>query len=65
VKIPPQRAVERDARADQALAMIDQQADIELRARQRRRRQRLDSRRQRGARDRDRIDLIALAALAA
>jgi hypothetical protein len=51
--------------ADQALAMVDQQADVELDTGQRRRRQRLDSRRQGRARDRDRIDLIALTALAA
>jgi hypothetical protein len=65
VEVPLQRAVERDARADQALAMVNQQADVELRARQRRRRQRLDPGRKGCARDRDRIDLIALAALAA
>jgi len=31
VKVPLQRAVERDARADQALAVVDQQTDVELR----------------------------------
>ena len=56
VQIPLQRVVERDARANQALAMIDEQPDVELRARQRRRRQRLDPGRQRGARDGDRVD---------
>jgi hypothetical protein len=57
--------MERDAGVDQALAMVDQQADVELDTGQRRRRQRLDSRRQGCARDRDRIDLIAPVALAA
>jgi hypothetical protein len=65
VEVPLQRAVERDARADQALAMVDQQADVELDAGQRRRRQRLDPGRQRGTRDRDRVDVIGLPTLAA
>ena len=65
VQVPLQRVVERDARADQPLAVVDQQPDVELRAGQRRRRQRLDARRQRGARDRERVDPIGLAALAA
>jgi hypothetical protein len=42
VKIPLQRVVEGHAGADETLAMIDQQPQIELRARQRRGRQSLD-----------------------
>ena len=65
VQVPLQRAVERHPGADQALAVIDQQADVELDTGQRRRRQRLDPGRQRGARDRHRVDLIGLPALTA
>ena len=47
------------------LAVVDQEPQVELRAGQRRRRQRLDSRGQRGPGDGDRVDLVALATLAA
>jgi hypothetical protein len=56
VEVPLQRAVEPHPGADQALAVIDQQADVELDTGQRRRRQRLDPGRQRGARDRHRVE---------
>ena len=65
VQIPLQRAVERHARANQPLAVIDQQPQIELRPGQRGGRQRLNAGGQRGASDRDRVDAIGLAALAA
>ena len=45
--------------------MVDQQPQVELRAGQRRRRQCVDSRGQRGPGDGDRVDLVALATLAA
>src|SRR5437868_4193691 len=44
-------------------AVIDQQPDVELRSCQRGHRQRLDPRRQRGPRDRDRVDAVRLTAL--
>ena len=65
VQIPLQRAVERHARANQPLAVIDQQPQIELGPGQRGGRQRLDAGGQRGPGDRDRVDAIGLAALAA
>ncbi len=53
-----QRVVEPDALTDQALAVIDQQPDVELRAGQRRRRQRLDAFGQRRPGDGQRVDAI-------
>ena len=65
VQVPLQRVVQGHARADETLAMVDEQPDVELRARQRRGRQGLDAGCQRGPGNRHRVDLIALAALAA
>jgi hypothetical protein len=65
VQVPLQRVVEPDACPDQPLAMVDEQADVELRSGQLGSRQRLDALGQRGARDRDRVNAVGLAALAA
>jgi hypothetical protein len=62
--MPLQRAVERHALADEALAMIDQQPQIQLGAIQPGGRQLLNVLAQRGARDRERVDAVGLAALA-
>ena len=56
VQVPLQRVVERAARADQPLAMVDQQPNVELRAGQLGRRQRLDALGQRGPCDGERVD---------
>jgi len=63
--VPLQPAVERHPRPDESLAVVDQQPQVELRAGQRRRRQCVDSRGQRRPGDGDRVDLVALATLAA
>jgi hypothetical protein len=62
VQMPLQRVVERDALADQALAVIDQQPQVELRTFQLRRRQRIQAFAQRRPRDRDRVDAVGLPA---
>ena len=56
VQVPLQRVVERAARADKPLAMVDQQPNVELRAGQLGRRQRLDAFGQRGSCDGERVD---------
>ena len=53
VQMPLQRVVQRDALADQPLAVVDQQPQIELRTVQLRGRQRIQAFAQRRARDRD------------
>ena len=62
--MPLQRVVERDALADQPLAVIDQQPQIELGPVQLRGRQRVQALAQRRPRDRDRVDAVGLPALA-
>ena len=62
VQMPLQRVVERDALADQALAMVDEQPQIELGPVQLRRRQGIQAFAQRRPRDRDRVDAVGLAA---
>ena len=64
VQMPLQRVVERDALADQPLAVIDQQPQVELGPVQLRGRQRVQALAQRGAGDRERVDAVGLAALA-
>ncbi len=63
VQMPLQRVVERHALADQSLAMIDEQPQVELGALQLRRRQRVQALAQRRSRDRHRVDAVGLAAL--
>jgi hypothetical protein len=65
VQVPLERAVERHAGADEPLAVIDQQPQIKFRAGQLGARQRLDPGSQRGPGDRDRVDPVGLATLAA
>ena len=62
--MPLQRVVERDALADQPLAVIDQQPQIEFGALELRRRQRIQAFAQRRPRDRERVDAVGLTALA-
>ena len=62
VQMPLQRVVQRDALANESLAVVDQQPQIELRARKLRRRQCLEAFAQRRPRDRDRIDAVGLPA---
>ncbi len=61
--MPLQRAVERDALADQAFAVIDQQSQIELGPVEPGRRECVDAFSERGARDRHRVDAVGLASL--
>jgi len=65
VQVPLERAVERHADADEPLAVIDQQPQIQFRACERGGRQRLDAGGQGGPGDRERIDPIRLAAFTA
>ena len=58
--MPLQRVVERDALADQSLAMINEQPQIEFGAPKLRRRQSIQAFAQRRSRDRDRAELPAL-----
>ena len=58
--MPLQRVVERDALAHEALAVIDQQPQIELRALQPRRRPGIQTIAQRRPRDRNRVDAVGL-----
>ena len=62
--MPEQVVVERCAHADQPLAMIDEQPDVELDAGQLGDRQPLDALAQGGAGDGDRVDAVRLAAIA-
>jgi hypothetical protein len=62
--MPLQRAVELDAVADEALAVVDEQPQIELGPIQVRCRKGLQSLLQRGAGDVERVDRVRLAALA-
>ena len=62
--MPQQRAVELDAVADQPLAVIDQQPQIELGPVELRGRERVQALLQRGAGDVERVDRVGLAALA-
>ena len=64
VQMPLQRVVERDALADQPLAVIDEQPQVELGAVQLRGRQRIQALAQRRPGDRDRVDAVGLPALA-
>src|SRR3954468_22205632 len=63
VQVPQQRAVELDAVANQPLAVIDQQPQIQLRPVQLRGRERVQAFLQRGAGDVERVDRVGLAAL--
>jgi hypothetical protein len=63
VQMPLQRVVERNALADQPLAMVDEQPQIEFRALQLRRRRGIQAFAQRRPRDRDRVDAVGLPAL--
>jgi hypothetical protein len=65
MQMPQHGAVERHPRADQALPMIDQQSQVQLRTGQLRGRKRLDALGDRRAGDRQRVDTVGLAALAA
>src|SRR6185295_13985831 len=58
VQMPLQRVVERDALADEALAMVHEQPQIELRPVEVRRRQSVQAFAQRRSRDRDRVDAV-------
>jgi hypothetical protein len=60
--MPLQRVVERDALADQPLAMVHEQPQIELGALKLRRRQGIQALAQRRPRDRDRVDAVGLPA---
>ena len=60
--MPLQRVVERDALADQPLAVIDQQPQIQLGTFQLRGRQRIQAFAQRRPGDRDRVDAVGLPA---
>ena len=60
--MPLQRVVQRHALADQSLAVIDQQPQIQLRAVQLRGRQRVQPFAQRRPGDRDRVDAVGLPA---
>ena len=62
--MPLQRVVERDALADQPLAVIDEQPQIELGTVQLRGRQRIQAFAQRRPGDRERVDAVGLPALA-
>jgi hypothetical protein len=64
VQVPEDRVVELDAMADEPIAVIDQQAQVKLRAVQLRGREVLQAFLQRGAGDGDRVQAIGLAALA-
>jgi hypothetical protein len=60
--MPLQRVVERDALADESLAMVNEQPQIEFRALKLRRRQGVQAFAQRRPRDRDRVDALGLPA---
>jgi len=62
VQVPLERVVECDALSDQALAVIDQQPQIELGPVQMRRRQLVEAFAQRGPGDGDRVDAVGLPA---
>jgi hypothetical protein len=62
VQMPLQRVVERDALADQPLAVIDEQPQVELAAVELRGRQRIQAFAQRRPGDRDRVDAVGLPA---
>ena len=62
--MPLQRVVDRDPRANEPLAVIDEQPQIELGPVQVRRRQRFETFTQRGAGDRERVDAVGLSAAA-
>ena len=62
VQMPLQRVVDRDPRANEALAVIDQQPQVELGPVQVRGRQRVETFTQRGPGDRERVDAVGLAA---
>jgi len=62
--VPLQRVIQRDALADQALAMVHEQPQVELWTCQLRGRQRIQPFAQRCSGDRDRVDAVGLPALA-
>ena len=62
VQMPLQRVVERHARPDQPLAVIDEQPQVELGPVEVRRRQRVQALAQRRSGDRKRVDAVGLAA---
>ena len=63
VQMPLQRVVQRDPLADQPLAVIDEQPQVELRALQLRGRQGIQALSERLSRDCDRVDAVGLAAV--
>jgi hypothetical protein len=63
VEEPAQAVLDPRALRDQVLAMVEQQLDLACRARELSRRQGLDAFLQCGARDRQRVDRVRLAAL--
>ena len=64
VQMPLQRVIQRDALTDQALAMVDEQPQVELGTFQLRGWQRIEAFAQRRPGDRDRVDAVGLPALA-
>jgi hypothetical protein len=60
--MPLQRVVERNALADETLAMVNEQPQVEVGALQLRGRQGIQAFAQRRPRDRDRIDAVGLPA---
>ena len=62
--MPLQRVIQRHALADQPLAVVDQQPQIQLGTFQLRGRQRIQAFAQRRPGDRDRVDAVGLPALA-
>jgi hypothetical protein len=64
VQVPLQRVIQRDALADQPLAVIDQQPQVQLRALQLRGRQRIQALAQRRPGNRDGVDAVGLPAVA-
>jgi hypothetical protein len=65
VQVPEQVVVERDPHADESRAVVDQQADVKLDARQLGDRQAIEAFAQRRASDRHGIDPVRLTAIAA
>ena len=65
MQVPEQVVVDRDAHPDEPFAVIDQQPDVELNSGQLSDWQALQTFAKRGPRDRDRVDAIRLAAIAA
>jgi hypothetical protein len=65
VQVPEQVVIDGGPHPNQAFAVIDQQPEVELDPRQLRDREPIDALPERGAGDRDRVDAVGLAAIAA